>query len=85
MEQFRYQEWSDFGSLETIGRKAGVTQDKLGLVVAKELVDNALDACGDCAVSFTNDGGGFYVRDDGPGIDGPMSKSRNWFSIGRPL
>src|SRR5512135_1217978 len=67
--QFESDDWKDFQSLTTLGRKAGVAQDKLAMVVAKELTDNALDAAGAAAVGLVA-GNGFYVADDGPGIAG---------------
>jgi hypothetical protein len=54
------------------------------MLVAKELADNALDACGNCRVGDLEDGG-FFVEDDGPGIDGTPEEIATLFSINRPL
>jgi hypothetical protein len=52
--------------------------------VAKELADNALDACGNCRVGMLPDGG-FYVEDGGAGIGGGPEDVARLFSIRRPL
>ena len=36
------EDWTLFRSLNTLTQKAGVSADKIAMVVAKELVDNAL-------------------------------------------
>ena len=58
----------------------------LGLIprlVAKELADNAIDASGSCRTGLLEDGG-FFVEDDGKGIDGDDKAVANLFSIRRP-
>lgn len=50
-------------------------------LVLKELVDNALDAGNDCTFGLT--GNGFYIHDDGPGIEPGIIAEL--FSINRPL
>ena len=62
------EDWKLFRSVQTICRLSGVPPERIRRLVAKELVDNALDAGVNCRVGQTDDGG-FYVEDDGPGID----------------
>jgi Topoisomerase 6 subunit A/Spo11, Toprim domain len=81
---FEHADWKDFQALPTLGRKAGVPQDKLAMVVAKELADNALDAAGAAAVGLL-DGNGFYVADEGDGIAGDDRAIASLFSVDRPL
>ncbi len=76
------EDWKLFRNIETLPQKAGVSKDKLGLLIAKELTDNALDACGHCEVGFIGDNG-FYIEDNGIGID--IEKLPELFSINRPL
>ena len=49
---FEREDWKLFRNIETLPQKAGVSRDKLGMLVAKELVDNALDICGSCEIGF---------------------------------
>src|SRR5512135_1087491 len=81
---FEHDDWKDFQSLETLCRKAGASQDKLTMVVAKELADNALDAAGGCEVGLLEDNG-FFVHDEGGGIEGDERAIAALFSINRPL
>lgn len=79
---FVREEWELFRSINDLSHKAGVPREKIAALVAKELVDNALDACGSCEIEeLGNDG--FYVQDKGPGID--PSQVADLFSIRRPL
>ena len=77
---FEREDWQLFRSVETLGQKAGVSKNRLSMLVAKELVDNALDACGTCIVGELGSYG-FFVEDDGGGID----NIETLFSINRPL
>lgn len=79
---FSREDWILFRNIETLPQKAGVGRDKLALLVAKELADNALDACGVCEVEQL-EGNGFYVKDHGEGID--PGQLAELFSINRPL
>jgi hypothetical protein len=87
MTMFSREDWELFRSLSTLAQKAGVSRDRLGAVVAKELVDNALDAVEGCADAEVRIGlleeDTFYVEDSGAGID-PASLAE-LFSIRRPL
>ncbi|KJD42489.1 hypothetical protein QD47_27955 [Paenibacillus terrae] len=76
------QDWTKFRNLETLPQKAGVSRDKLGLLVAKELADNALDHCGHCEVGYVEPNG-FYVKDQGEGINPELLPKL--FSINRPF
>jgi DNA topoisomerase VI subunit B len=53
-------------------------------VVAKELVDNALDAGALCDAALLGQGA-FYVVDNGDGIPGDDARIAHLFSINRPL
>ncbi|MBI2395928.1 MAG: sensor histidine kinase [Deltaproteobacteria bacterium] len=77
---FQREDWTAFRQLETLGQRAGVGRDEIPDVVAKELVDNALDAAGACEVRL--DGGELVVMDDGPGID-PATLG-GIFAVNRP-
>ena len=77
---FQQEDWQLFRNIETIGQAAGVPSSKIAMLVVKELVDNALDACGNCEIDKVGDNG-FYVKDSGNGIDDIESM----FSINRPL
>ncbi len=81
---FEREDWMLFRNLDTLGQKAGVSVDKIPAIVAKELVDNALDASGDCRVGIM-DTNRFFVEDDGPGIGGEDHEIASLFSIARPL
>ncbi len=81
----QHEDWTLFRSLGTLGQQAGVSQEDLAVVVAKELADNALDASGACRVALAPPNG-FIVEDDGPGMprDTPHDIAM-LFSIARPL
>ena len=74
---FEREDWKLFRNMDTLPQKAGVPKSKLSMLVCKELADNALDTCGSCEIGY--EGGFFYVKDRGPGLDPEM------FSISRPL
>jgi hypothetical protein len=81
---FERDDWTLFRSVATLGQKAGVAVVLLDGLVAKELVDNALDAAGDARVGLLP-GNGLYVEDDGDGIPGDDPQVADLFSINRPL
>lgn len=83
MNYFEREDWTLFRNLATLGQRAGVPLDRVPLVVVKELVDNALDAAGDCV--FDMDDGAFRVEDHGPGLPGADADIGNLFSVSRPL
>jgi hypothetical protein len=85
---FQREDWTLFRNLTTLGQKAGVRQDRLPSLVAKEIVDNALDASGSCQIGPypRGHGNGFWVEDRGKGIgDADDAEVASMFSIGRPL
>jgi hypothetical protein len=81
---FVMEDWILFRSLATLGQKAGVPESDIPKLVAKELVDNALDEAGSCQIEL-NDGNGFRVSDCGGGIPGDDAEVASLFSINRPL
>jgi len=66
--KFERADWTLFRSISTLPQKAGVPAKFLRRLVLKELTDNSLDAGGEVEVGGLDDGG-YYVQDDGPGID----------------
>jgi hypothetical protein len=81
---YEREDWTLFRSLGTLSQKAGVAVERLPALVAKELVDNALDTGAGCQVGIL-DGNGFWVEDDGDGIDGSDAEIAELFSIKRPM
>jgi hypothetical protein len=80
--KFERPDWTAFRTLEGLQQKAGVPKHKLSRLVVKEITDNALDEAGNARVGMLDDGG-YFVEDDGAGID-PDEVPR-LFSIARPL
>jgi hypothetical protein len=78
------EDWTDFRTLESLCRKGGVSLGLIPRLVAKELADNAVDASGSCRTGLLEDGG-FFVEDDGDGIEGDDQAVADLFSIRRPL
>lgn len=76
------EDWKLFRSIETLCQKAGVHRQFIPLLVVKELVDNALDATGDCELELVDDHS-FRVTDNGAGIDPEWIEQ--YFSINRPM
>jgi hypothetical protein len=81
---YEREDWTLFRSIRTISQGSGVPPELLRRLVAKELTDNALDAGGTCRVGELLDVG-FFVEDDGPGIDGQAEEVARLFSFRRPL
>jgi hypothetical protein len=81
---FVKEDWVQFRTLATLGQRAGVSTDQIPMLVAKELVDNALDESGTCSVELI-EGNGFKVSDPGGGIPGDDDAVASLFSINRPL
>jgi len=80
-----------FRTIEGLGVKAGVPPEKISLLVAKELMDNALDARDNtpdasadeqCGIQEISEDG-FIIKDNGPGID--PDAIADMFSINRPM
>ena len=79
--KFERADWTSFRTLEGLQQKAGVAQDKLIRLVLKELTDNGLDTGAEVTVGEYD--GGFFVEDEGPGLD--PDEVASLFSIARPL
>jgi len=80
---FERHDWELFRTLDGLCAKAGVPRDKIASLVAKELMDNALDESESCEVGLLDDNAGFFVQDNGPGLD--HTQVADLFSIKRPL
>jgi hypothetical protein len=83
-ENFKFQreDWLLFRTIEGLQQRAGVPKERLRRLVLKELADNGLDIGARVRIGKT-DGGGYFVEDDGIGID-PDEVAR-LFSIDRPM
>jgi hypothetical protein len=81
--KFERPDWTSFRTIEGLQQKAGVSAHKLARLVVKELTDNALDEAGKARVGLLPDGAGYFVEDDGRGID--PDEVAKLFSIARPL
>ncbi len=78
------EDWTQYRTLSALCRKAGVSQERLAALVAKEVTDDALDASQDVEIGGIGDRG-FYVEDCGSGIPGEPSDVAHLYSIARPL
>ena len=67
--QIERPDWRLFGSLGSLGQKAGVPATKLRRLCLKELVDNDLDAGARATIEQPKPGH-YSITDDGHGIDG---------------
>ncbi|MET1174405.1 ATP-binding protein [Paenibacillus amylolyticus] len=76
------EDWKLFRNIDTLCQKAGVHREFIPKLVVKELVDNALDATGDCELELV-DNHSFRVTDNGSGIDPDWLE--DYFSINRPM
>jgi hypothetical protein len=80
---FELEDWEKFRTLDGLSSKAGVPRDRIASLVAKELMDNALDTGSSCEVGLLEGGSGFYIQDCGHGLD--PAKVADLFSFGRSL
>ena len=80
---FEREDWELFRTPDGLSAKAGVPRDKIASLVAKELMDNGLDESESCDVGLLDDNAGFFVQNNGPGLD--PAQVANLFSIKRPL
>jgi hypothetical protein len=81
--KFERADWTSFRTVEGLQQKAGVVAGKLRRLVLKELTDNALDT--DTKVRVGELDGGYFIEDEGPGIDGTPEEVARLFSIARPM
>jgi hypothetical protein len=82
--KFERADWTSFRTVEGLQQKAGVAKDKLRRLTLKELADNGLDEGGKARIGDLP-GGGYFVEDDGGGIDGTPEEIARLFSIARPM
>jgi hypothetical protein len=82
--KFEREDWSLFRTVEGLQQKAGVARGKLARLVLKELADNGLDEGAAIRIGDLPDGG-YFVEDDGRGIDGTPEDIAQLFSIARPM
>src|SRR4051812_29831839 len=68
--KFERADWTTFRTVEGLQQKAGVPASKLRRLVLKELTDNALDTGAKVRIGHLAGGDGYFVEDDGPGIEG---------------
>jgi hypothetical protein len=84
--KFEREDWTLFRTVEGLQQRAGVTKDKLTRLVLKELADNGLDTNASIEIGkLTKLWKGYFVKDDGPGIDGTPEEIARLFSINRPM
>jgi Topoisomerase 6 subunit A/Spo11, Toprim domain len=80
--KFEREDWSLFRTVEGLQQRAGVRKERLRRLVLKELADNGLDNGANVQIG-TLDGGGYFVEDDGSGIE--PEEVASLFSISRPM
>jgi hypothetical protein len=83
--KFEREDWALFRTIEGLQQKAGVAKDKLCRLVLKELCDNSLDESAHARIGKLSNDDGYFVEDDGRGIDGTPDEIARLFSIARPL
>ena len=83
--KFERPDWSLFRTVEGLQQKAGVEKSKLRRLVLKELADNGLDENAKVRIGELGNDGGYFVEDDGRGIDGTPEEIAERFSIARPF
>jgi hypothetical protein len=82
--KFEREDWVLFRTVEGLQQKAGVAKNKLRRLVLKELTDNALDTGRRVRIGDLPRGG-YFVEDEGDGIDGTPEEIAQLFSINRPM
>jgi hypothetical protein len=82
--KFERADWSLFRTVEGLQQRAGVAKADLPKLIIKELADNGLDE--GATVSFgRTPSGGYFVQDNGRGIEGTPQDVARLFSIARPM
>jgi hypothetical protein len=75
----------DFFSEKELITQTGHNRDEWHLVIAKELIDNGLDACEEAdiapVIEITADANGITVKDNGPGLPEATLKGSMDFSV----
>ena len=75
----------DFFSEKELITQTGHAVEEWPLVIAKELIDNSLDACEEAdiapVIDVVADAGGISVKDNGPGLPEPTLKAALDFTI----
>ena len=82
--KFERADWTSFRTVEGLQQRAGVAASKLRGLVLKELADNALDTGASVHVGELPDGG-YFIEDEGSGIEGSPEEIARLFSIARPM
>jgi hypothetical protein len=82
--KFEREDWVLFRTIDGLQQKAGTSRENLARLVLKEIADNGLDIGAKVDVGEIP-GGGYFIEDDGPGIDGTPEEIAHLFSIRRPL
>jgi hypothetical protein len=82
--KFEREDWSLYRTVEGLQQKAGVPAKLLRRLALKELADNGLDLGAHVSVGKLP-GGGYFVEDDGAGIDGAPEEVARLFSVNRPM
>jgi hypothetical protein len=77
-------DWTSFRTVEGLQQKAGVAKSKLRRLVLKELTDNGLDEGAEVHIGDLP-GGGYFIEDDGGGIEGTPEEIAELFSIARQM
>lgn len=81
---FAREDWVLFRTVDGLQQKAGVPKNLLRRLVLKELADNGLDTGAKVRVGAVS-GDGYFVENDGNGIDGAPLEIARLFSINRPM
>jgi hypothetical protein len=83
--KFEREDWCVFRTVEGLQQKAGVAKHNLFRLVLKELTDNGLDENTKVRIGSLPGDSGYFVEDDGRGIDGTPAEIAQLFSIARPM
>jgi hypothetical protein len=81
---FEREDWSLFRTIEGLQQRAGVPKSRLRRLVLKELADNGLDTRAEIKLGELPKGG-YFIEDNGRGIDGTPEDIAKLFSIRRAM